>query len=31
MFPERMVRINANQEVGKVVADINKVLAARLK
>jgi dTMP kinase len=31
MFPERMVRIDANQEVGKVVADINTVLAARLK
>jgi dTMP kinase len=31
MFPERMVRINANQEVEKVVADINTILAARLK
>jgi dTMP kinase len=31
MFPERMVRINANQEIGKVVADINKVLIERLK
>jgi dTMP kinase len=31
MFPERMVRIDANQEVGKVVADINKVLIERLK
>ena len=31
MFPERMVRIDANQEVGKVVADINRVLIERLK
>jgi dTMP kinase len=31
MFPERMVRINADQEIGKVVADINKVLIERLK
>jgi dTMP kinase len=31
MFPERMVRINANQEIDKVVADINKVLVERLK
>jgi dTMP kinase len=31
MFPERMVRIDANQEVGKVVTDINKVLIERLK
>jgi dTMP kinase len=31
MFPERMVRIDANQEIGKVVAVINEVLAERLK
>lgn len=31
MFPERIVRIDANQELGKVVADINKVLIERLK
>jgi dTMP kinase len=31
MFPERMVRINADQEIGKVVADIKKVLIERLK
>ncbi len=31
MFPERMVRIDANQEVGKVMADINEVLEERLK
>jgi dTMP kinase len=31
MFPERMVRINANQEVEKVFADINEVLVERLK
>jgi dTMP kinase len=31
MFPERMVRIDANQEVEEVMADINAVLAARLK
>jgi dTMP kinase len=30
MFPERMIRINANQEIGNVVADINKVLVERL-
>ncbi|KGM45368.1 dTMP kinase [Neobacillus niacini] len=31
MFPERMVRINANQEISKVIADINEVLEERLK
>jgi dTMP kinase len=31
MFPERIIRIDANQEVGKVVADINKVLIEKLK
>ncbi|MDQ0974244.1 dTMP kinase [Neobacillus niacini] len=31
MFPERMIRIDANQEVEEVMADINEVLAARLK
>jgi dTMP kinase len=31
MFPERLVRINADQEIGKVVDDINKVLIERLK
>jgi dTMP kinase len=31
MFPKRMVRINANQEIGKVVEDINKVLGERLR
>lgn len=31
MFPERMVRIDANQEVGKVMADINEVLEERIK
>ncbi|MBY0148269.1 dTMP kinase [Neobacillus niacini] len=31
MFPERMVRIDANQEIGKVVSDINKVLIEKLK
>lgn len=31
MFPERMVRIDANQEIGKVIADITKVLVERLK
>jgi len=31
MFPERMVRIDANQEIGEVVSDINKVLIERLK
>lgn len=31
MFPERIVRIDANQEVGNVVAEINKVLKERLK
>jgi dTMP kinase len=31
MFPERMVRIDANQAVEEVMADINAVLAARLK
>ena len=31
MFPERMVRIDANQEVGKVMADINEVLVERLE
>ncbi|MFJ5763322.1 dTMP kinase [Neobacillus sp. NPDC093182] len=31
IFPERMVRIDANQEVEEVMADINEVLAARLK
>lgn len=31
MFPERMVRIDANQEVGKVMADITEVLATRIK
>jgi dTMP kinase len=31
MFPERIVRIDANQEVERVVTDINTVLAARLK
>jgi dTMP kinase len=31
MFPERMVRIDANQDIGKVMADINEVLVERLK
>jgi dTMP kinase len=31
MFPERMVRIDANQDIGKVMADINEVLISRLK
>ena len=31
MFPERMVRIDANQEIGKVIADITNVLVERLK
>jgi dTMP kinase len=31
MFPKRMVRIDANQEIGKVITDINKVLVERLK
>jgi dTMP kinase len=31
MFPERIIRIDANQEVGKVVAAINKVLIEKLK
>lgn len=31
MFPNRMVRIDANQSVEEVMADINEVLAARLK
>jgi dTMP kinase len=31
MFPERMVRIDANQEIEKVLADITKVLVERLK
>lgn len=31
MFPERLVRINADQEIGKVVDDINKVLIEKLK
>lgn len=31
MFPERMVRIDANQDIGKVLADINEVLKSRLK
>ncbi|MEH7492282.1 dTMP kinase [Neobacillus niacini] len=31
MFPERMIRIDANQEVEEVMAVINEVLAARLK
>jgi dTMP kinase len=31
MFPERMVRIDANQDIGEVMADINKVLVERLK
>jgi dTMP kinase len=31
MFPERMVRINANQDIGKVMSDINEVLVERLK
>ncbi|MDF2791106.1 MAG: dTMP kinase [Neobacillus sp.] len=31
MFPERIIRIDANQEVGKVVEDINRVLTERLK
>jgi dTMP kinase len=31
MFPERMVRINANQDIGKVMVDINEVLISRLK
>lgn len=31
MFPDRMVRIDANQEIGEVMADINKVLVERLK
>jgi dTMP kinase len=31
MFPERMVRIDANQEIEKVIADITKVLVERLQ
>jgi dTMP kinase len=31
MFPERLVRIDANQDIGKVLADINEVLVERLK
>jgi len=31
MFPERMVRIDANQEVEKVMTDITEVLETRLK
>ncbi|WHZ03197.1 dTMP kinase [Neobacillus sp. YX16] len=31
MFPERMVRIDANQDIGKVMTDINEVLISRLK
>jgi dTMP kinase len=31
MFPKRMVRIDANQEIGNVIADITKVLVERLK
>ena len=31
MFPERMVRIDANQDIGKVMAEINEVLISRLK
>jgi dTMP kinase len=31
MFPERMVRIDANQDIGKVMADINEVLISRLR
>jgi len=31
MFPERMVRIDANHDIGKVMADINEVLISRLK